>query len=206
MSERCGDDLKDQFDRHAHGGPQPHHRVGHGGEHRERHRPARILPLPCPHRHKHQDAPDPRGGHDQHQADVKPRARDQRRVKSEEDRRLAHRYGNDRDNDAKQRDPVCGPGPHLAGKWPVQRGDRNEIAKAHDEERRKHIGHRHAMRRHRHEILPGRADIRAQGAAHPHLPGADQASEQERAERHPKMRETQPLNVAHRKSSRQVPA
>ena len=36
------------------------------------------------------------------------------------------------------------------------------------------------MRGHRHEILPGRADIGAQRAAHPHLPGAEHAGERER--------------------------
>ena len=58
---------------------------------------------------------------------------------------------------------------------------------------------------HRHEIFSRRADFGAEWAAHPHLPCAQHAREQEGAERHPEMRKAKSLSVAHRKLSHPGP-
>ena len=171
------DDLKHQLDRNTNCSPQPHHGIRNRGEHRERDGASGIVALPCAHRDQHQDAPDPRCRHDQNKPDVEPHVRGQRRIEGEEDRGLAKANWNDRHHHAEQRDPERRPGPWPAGKFAVERGDRNEIAKAHDEKSGKHIGNRDAMRRHRHEILSRRAYLRAKRAADPHLPGANHAGE-----------------------------
>ena len=89
QAERRRDDLKHQLGGHADRGPKPHHRIGHGREHRQRHRPARIGALPLAHRDEHQHAPDPGADDDQHQPDIEPRACGERRIEREEHRGLA---------------------------------------------------------------------------------------------------------------------
>ena len=122
-----------------------------------------IFAFPCAHRDQHQDAPDPRTCNDQHQPDVEPGACRERRIEREQHRSLADPDRDQRHHDAEDRHPECGPRPWPARKRTVERRDRDEISKAHDEERRQHIGHRDAMRRHRHEILTRRADMAPSG-------------------------------------------
>ena len=205
-AQRRRNDLKEQFGRHADGGPEPHHRIRHRREHGQRHRPSGIFALPLAHRDEHENAPYPRAGDDKHEPDVEPGARRQRRIEREEHRGLAHENRDQRHAPRRRAPSRRRPTPRASREAAVERGHRDEIAEAHDEEDGQHIGHRDAVRRHRHEILSRRADVGAQRAAHPHLPGAEERGGQKRRERHPEMRKAKPFNVAHRKPSRPDPA
>ena len=201
-AEGRGNHLEQKLGRNADGGPKPHHGVRHCGEHRQRHRPAGILALPAAHRDEHEQAPDPRPHHDEHEPDIEEGARRERRIECKEDRRSAQNDGDQHHHDANDRHPEGGPRPGFAGERAVERRHRDEIAEAHDEERGQHVGHRNAVRRDRHEVLPWRTDVGAQWTANPHLPGAENCGDEKRRERHPEMRKAKAFNVAHRKPSR----
>jgi hypothetical protein len=85
---------------------------------------------------------------------------------------------------------------------PVERGDRHEITKAHDEKGREHVSHGDAVRGDRHKVLARRANIGAQGAAHPHLPAAKDGRDDEGRNGDPEVRKAKSITIAHRKSSR----
>ena len=131
-------------------------------------------------------APDPGGDDDQHEPDVEERARHERRIEGEEHRRPSHRDRDDRDDDADDGEPERAPRPRASRQRPRQRSHGDEIAEAHDEERRQHVGHRDAVRRDRHEIELGRSDLRAERAAHPHLPRSRERRRQGTPRRRPR--------------------
>ena len=73
--------------------PGPQQRSGGGGEHRQRHRQPGVVPLPAPEVRHHQADPDPRAPDGRQDAEVVPRAGEQRRIEGVEHRRLAGGHG-----------------------------------------------------------------------------------------------------------------
>ncbi len=181
--------------------PRPQVRPGHVGEHRQRHRGARIGTLPDGKVHRHQRDPDPRADHHQHDADVVERVADHRRVEGVQHRGEPERHRDHRRHGAGRHQREPGPGPPPADHRPLQRRLGDGVAEAHRDQGREHVGHRRAVRRDG-AVVPVRvADPGRERATDEHLPFAQRQRHGEPRESEPEMREDQAPTVQHSSTS-----
>src|SRR5271154_692427 len=164
-----------------------------------------MITLPSPQIDGHQRDPDPRADDDENDPEVIISAADQRRIEGVENRGATQRHGHRRHDGADKNQTKADPRPARSDQRALQRRLADRISETHRDQGWEDVSHHGSVLGHG-PVIPFRvAYPAAEGAAHPHLPGAEKDRESEHGEREPKMCEYQPLATQHSSASSPSP-